>query len=183
MPGTGGIVLFDGVCNLCNGFVNAVIERDPDGYFTFGALQSDPARAYLDAFGLSGDVLDSVVLIEGGRLYRRSTAALRILRRLSPPWPLAYLLVAIPRPVRDRVYDWIAGRRYRWFGKRSACRVPTPELRSRFLRADRPRPGRTGREGEGGCEAHPAPDGFGASAPPDGDRGGAPERCSCSSSK
>jgi predicted DCC family thiol-disulfide oxidoreductase YuxK len=126
-------VLFDGVCNLCNGFVNAVIDRDPDGYFTFGALQSDPAQAYLEAFGVAEDALDSVVLIERGRLYRRSTAALRILRRLPPPWPLAYAFIAVPRPIRDRIYDWIAARRYRWFGRRPTCRVPTPELRSRFL--------------------------------------------------
>ncbi|BBM70001.1 thiol-disulfide oxidoreductase DCC family protein [Rhodothermus marinus] len=128
-----GIVLFDGVCNLCNGFVNFVIDRDPAGYFKFGALQSEAARPYLERFGLRPDYMDSIVLIENGRLYRDSTAALRILRRLQGLWPLLYGLIVVPRPLRDAVYRWIARHRYRWFGRREQCRVPTPDLLARFL--------------------------------------------------
>ncbi len=128
-----GIVLFDGVCNLCNGFVNFVIDRDPAGYFKFGALQSEAARPYLERFGLRPDYMESIVLIDGGRLYRDSTAALRILRRLKGFWPLLYGLIVIPRPLRDMAYRWIARYRYRWFGRREQCRVPTPDLMVRFL--------------------------------------------------
>lgn len=127
------VLLFDGVCNLCNRWVNFVIDHDPERYFLLGALQADEAQPYLDAFGADPEELDSVVLIENGQLYTRSTAILRVARRLERPWPVFYALVAIPRPVRDRLYDWVATNRYQWFGTRDQCRVPTPELRSRFL--------------------------------------------------
>lgn len=130
-----GIVLFDGVCNLCNGFVNFIIDRDPAGYFKFGALQSEAARPYLQRWKLRPDYMDSVVLIESGRCYRDSTAALRILRRLKGFWPLLYGLIVIPRPLRDAVYRWIARHRYQWFGRRAQCRLPTPDLMARFLDA------------------------------------------------
>ncbi|HEX3742820.1 MAG TPA: thiol-disulfide oxidoreductase DCC family protein [Bryobacteraceae bacterium] len=123
------IVLFDGVCNLCNGFVQFVLARDPARRFRFASLQSAAADRLLR------DKLppETVVLMEGGRIYLKSTAALRIARGLSFPWPLFYGLMAIPRPVRDAVYDWVARHRYRWFGRREQCLLPTPELRSRFL--------------------------------------------------
>ena len=136
--GTHAVVLFDGVCNLCNGFVNFVIDHDPAGYFKFAALQTDAARKVLGAEGANeqpdeGSILSSIVLVEDGQTYRRSTAALRIVRHFTGPWPLLYLLIAVPRPLRDVVYDWIARNRYDWFGKRDQCRVPTPELQERFL--------------------------------------------------
>jgi predicted DCC family thiol-disulfide oxidoreductase YuxK len=125
------VLLFDGVCTLCNGFVQFVIERDPAARFQFAALQSDAAVRLL---GVAPPPLpDSLVLIEDGRLFTRSTAALRVARGLRFPWPLAYVFVAVPRPVRDWVYDAVARNRYRWFGRRDVCMVPTPELRSRFL--------------------------------------------------
>jgi predicted DCC family thiol-disulfide oxidoreductase YuxK len=135
LPGTGehGVLLFDGVCNLCNGFVNFVIDHDPDGYFKLGALQSDAARPYLEHFEVDPNALDSVVLIENGVAYHESTAALRVARHLTGPWPLLYAFVVVPRPLRDRVYRWIAENRYRWFGQRDECRLPTPELQERFL--------------------------------------------------
>jgi predicted DCC family thiol-disulfide oxidoreductase YuxK len=126
-------ILFDGVCNLCNGFVQFVINRDPRAHFRFGALSSDAARAILRDAGVRGALPDSIVLIDGGRIYARSDAALRIARRLAWPWPLAYALVVVPRFIRDRVYDAIAARRYRWFGRRDVCMVPAPHLRARFL--------------------------------------------------
>ena len=126
------VVLFDGVCNLCNGFVQFVIARDPRARFRFGTLQSDAAASVLRHLGVQGPMPDSVVLIEDERVYVRSTAALRIARALRFPWPLAYGLIAVPRPLRDWVYDVVARRRYRWFGRSDVCMVPTPELRARF---------------------------------------------------
>ena len=128
-----GVVLFDGVCNLCNGAVNFVIDRDPESYFKFAALQSDEGQAVLDAVGAADSGLSSIVLVEEGQAYRQSTAALRIARKLSGAWPLLYLFILVPRPLRDLVYDWIANNRYDWFGKRDQCRIPTPDLQARFL--------------------------------------------------
>ena len=127
------LILFDGVCNLCNGFVQFVIERDRDGRFQFGALQSAAARRVLDQHCAAGPLPDSVVLVEEGSLFTGSTAALRIVRRLRSPWPLAAFMLVIPRPLRDWLYAGVARRRYRWFGKREHCMVPTPGLRSRFI--------------------------------------------------
>jgi predicted DCC family thiol-disulfide oxidoreductase YuxK len=128
------LVLFDGVCNLCNGFVQFVIERDPTARFQFGALQSDAAQRLLaSAAWSSPETPETVVLLEDGRVFTRSTAALRIVRRLSFPWPLAYGFILIPRPLRDAIYDSIARRRYRWFGRREQCMMPTPGLQRRFL--------------------------------------------------
>ncbi len=127
------VVLFDGVCNLCNGAVQFVIPRDAPGYFRFAALQSDAAAKLLGEGRPTAAGLHSVLLFEDGRLYEKSTAALRIARRLSWPWPLLYGLIAVPRALRDLVYDAIARRRYRWFGTRERCLVPAPGVRDRFL--------------------------------------------------
>lgn len=132
----GALVLFDGVCNLCNASVNFVIDRDPSGYFKFASLQSEAARGHLARCGPAFTPTDppaSIVLIEGGACYRQSTAALRIARRLRGLWPLLYGFIIVPRPLRDAIYDWIARNRYRWFGRRDTCRIPTPELRDRFV--------------------------------------------------
>jgi predicted DCC family thiol-disulfide oxidoreductase YuxK len=126
------VILFDGVCNLCNSAVNFVIDRDPDGIFYFAALQSDYAREILEKYQI-GLGLNTIVLLEDGRVFDRSTAALRIARRLGGPWPLLYGCMVIPTFIRDGVYRWIAKNRYRWFGQTQACRVPTPDLQARFL--------------------------------------------------
>jgi predicted DCC family thiol-disulfide oxidoreductase YuxK len=126
-------ILFDGVCNLCNGFVQFAIARDPSARFRFAALGSGPAQALLKEAGVTGPLPDSVVLVEDGRVFVRSAAALRVARGLTFPWPLAYGLVVVPRGIRDFVYDLIAARRYRWFGRRETCMVPTPDLARRFL--------------------------------------------------
>jgi predicted DCC family thiol-disulfide oxidoreductase YuxK len=128
-----GTILFDGVCNLCNGFVRFVIERDPDAHFRFAALSSDAAVKLLASTGVADPLPDSIVLVQDGRLYLRSDAPLRIARGLKFPWPLLAVFLVVPRFVRDRVYDFIAARRYRWFGRRDVCMVPTPDLRQRFL--------------------------------------------------
>jgi predicted DCC family thiol-disulfide oxidoreductase YuxK len=127
------VVLFDGVCNLCNGAVQFIINRDRQGRFSFASLQSAAAQAHLRQFGLSTEAFDTFVLVEGGKAYTRSTAALRIARRLPGAWKLLYALVMVPRPVRDWAYGLVARNRYRLFGRRDACMVPTPELKARFL--------------------------------------------------
>jgi len=127
------VVLFDGVCNLCNGFVQFVIARDRRGYFRFGPLQSAAAQRLIDTARGSRPVPDSIVLIADGRLWTRSSAALRIARRLAFPWPMLYVFVVVPRPLRDRLYDIVARNRYQWFGRREVCIAPTAELRGRFI--------------------------------------------------
>jgi len=127
------VILFDGICNLCNGFVDFVIARDRAAHFRFASLQSDAARRVLSEVNAEHPLPDSFVLVEDGRVFTRSEAALRIARRLGVPWSLAYPLMVVPRPFRDWAYDVVARNRYRWFGKRETCRVPTPDLRRRFL--------------------------------------------------
>ncbi len=128
------VVLFDGVCNLCNGAVNFVIDRDPDGYFRFAPLQSDVGEEILADTDAADVSLDTIVLVEDGEAYDRSTAALRIARHLTGPWPLLYAFIVVPRPIRDAVYNWVAAHRYDWFGQRDQCRMPTPARKDRFLK-------------------------------------------------
>ena len=128
------MILFDGICNLCNGLVQFVIARDPSQKFRFGALQSHGAQRLLaSTTPHTAPVPDSIVLVDAGRVFTRSTAALRIARQLTFPSRLAYLFIVVPLPVRDWVYDWVASHRYGWFGRREVCMVPTPDLRARFL--------------------------------------------------
>jgi len=131
--GRGAVVLFDGVCNLCNGSIQFIVRRDPNGYFRFASLQSEYGRALLREHGLDEADLFSVILVEDGKAYARSDAALRIARRLAGGWKAAGALRVVPRALRDRVYDLVARNRYRWFGRRDTCMIPTPELRERFL--------------------------------------------------
>ena len=133
MPCQHPVILFDGVCNLCNGFVQFVIRQDTGKRFYFASLQSEIARELLKDQSPSAQAMDSVVLIENGRYYRQSPAALRILRQLGGGWPLLYGFIVLPAFLRDWIYDRIAKNRYRWFGQRQACMVPSPELKARFL--------------------------------------------------
>lgn len=123
------VILFDGVCNLCTGSVQFVIERDSRKRFRFASLQSPVAEKLL---GRRED-LESVILVQDGKTYRKSGAALRIARQLDGLWPALWVLLVIPRFLRDAVYDWIGRRRYRMFGKREVCWTPQPELADRFL--------------------------------------------------
>jgi predicted DCC family thiol-disulfide oxidoreductase YuxK len=128
------IVLFDGVCNVCNRATQFLIRHDlPPARFRFAALQSESGRRLLREHGLSTDELDTFVLVEGARAFVRSTAALRVCRHLGLPWSLLGVLAVVPAPIRDRLYRWFARNRYRWFGKRDSCMVPTDDIRSRFL--------------------------------------------------
>jgi predicted DCC family thiol-disulfide oxidoreductase YuxK len=127
------LILFDGVCNFCNASVAFIIKRDPEGVFKFAPLQSDAGQVLLRKFSLSTTDLDTMVLIEDDRAFTRSTAGLRIARHLKWPWPLSYAFIAVPKFLRDAVYRFIARNRYKWWGKRDACMVPTAEERERFL--------------------------------------------------
>lgn len=127
------ILLFDGVCNLCNSSVQFILKRDKQEAFRFASLQSEEGQEVLGQFEDKPEELSSVVLVEDGQLYARSTAALRVTRWLSGAWPLLYAFIVLPRPLRDAVYDWIARNRYRWFGKKDQCMIPSPDLKSRFL--------------------------------------------------
>lgn len=129
-----GIVLFDGVCNLCNGWVDFLLKRDSRKYFRFASLQSAFGRDLLARHGLNPDDMNSVVFIQNGRAYRRSSAAVAIMKSMPGAWPvLGWLVWAIPKPLRELAYMIVARYRYAWFGERSTCRLPTPEERGRFL--------------------------------------------------
>ncbi|MBV8371372.1 MAG: DUF393 domain-containing protein [Candidatus Eremiobacteraeota bacterium] len=133
------VVLFDGVCNLCNGAVRFIAANDPAGRFAFLSLQSPRARALLGERPSTGwgeadpAEPDSVVLLQDGVLYERSDAILHVALGLRAPWPLAFAAILVPRAWRDAAYRWIARNRYRWFGRTEACQIPAPELRARFL--------------------------------------------------
>ena len=128
------LLLFDGVCNLCNGFVQFVIRRDPKGVFRFTALQSEVAQELLTEREVENRTdLDTVILIEKGKVYTHSDVALRVVRRMPGLWPLFGVFRIIPKFLRDAIYNWVARNRYRWFGKRESCMIPTPELKARFL--------------------------------------------------
>jgi predicted DCC family thiol-disulfide oxidoreductase YuxK len=127
------LILFDGVCNLCNGLVRFIIKRDPAARFKFASLQSEIGHEWLKRFGLTNDAPDSVVLIKDEKYYLKSTGVLKILKDLGGIWKVFYIFIIIPRPFRDFVYDMIAKSRYRIFGKQDTCMIPTPELKDRFL--------------------------------------------------
>ena len=133
MSGQKTIILFDGVCNLCNASIDFILKRDSKNRFLVGALQELPGKKLLSNFQVPTDYLDSLVLIEEGEIYHRSTAALRIARKLDGLWPIFYPLILFPTTWRDWIYNWIGKNRYRWFGKKSTCRIPTEKERSKFL--------------------------------------------------
>jgi predicted DCC family thiol-disulfide oxidoreductase YuxK len=127
------VILFDGVCNLCNAWVNFVIDWDPAGTFYFAAQQSTAGQAIIRAHDLGDSPLSAIVLVAEERVYIGSSAILQICARLRNPWRTLAVLRVIPRPLRDFLYGLIARHRYRWFGKSDTCRVPTPEIKRRFI--------------------------------------------------
>jgi predicted DCC family thiol-disulfide oxidoreductase YuxK len=127
------VILFDGVCNLCNAGVQSIIKKDKKRQFRFASLQGETGQAFLRQFNLPVNDLNSFVLIEGNKAYIKSTAALRIAKLTGGFWKILYGLIIVPRFIRDAVYNLIARNRYRWFGKRNECMIPTPELKDRFL--------------------------------------------------
>lgn len=127
------VLLFDGVCNLCNRSVQFVIKKDKKRIFRFASLQSELGMHVMQQYGLPVSDLNSFLLLENGKLYTKSTAALRLTRKLGGGWPLLYAFMIVPKFIRDGIYSWIARNRYKWFGKRDACWLPTPELKTLFL--------------------------------------------------
>ncbi len=127
------VVLFDGVCNLCNGVVQFVIKRDKTGQFLFSSLQSDAGQQILKYYNLPTKDFDSFVLIKNGELYTKSDAAILLYGSLGGVWSVFKIFKWIPKGIRDAVYAIIARNRYNWFGQKESCMVPTPELRARFL--------------------------------------------------
>jgi predicted DCC family thiol-disulfide oxidoreductase YuxK len=127
------VVYFDGVCNLCDGIVTFLLDKDRHRKLTFASLQSEAGQEVLRRHGLSTTDYDSFLLLKEGTLYQKSDAALEVARLLGGSWRVLYILKWVPRSCRDTVYDLVARRRYRWFGRRATCRLPTPELRERFL--------------------------------------------------
>ncbi len=127
------IVLFDGVCNLCSGAVQFIVRHDRKQQFKFSSLQSEVGKELLKQYQLDSDYLHSLVFIDNGKIYTKSSGALRIAKYLDGGWPLLYVFMIFPRFIRDAVYQWVAQNRYRWFGKKKECWMPTPALRARFL--------------------------------------------------
>ncbi len=127
------VVLFDGVCNLCDQAVQFIIRHDATGQLRYASLQSAYAAERLKTTDLPPAFLDSFVLLENGRWYTRSTAALRVSRYFGGLWRLLYVFIVVPRPIRDAVYNFVGRNRYSWFGEKEACMIPTPELKALFL--------------------------------------------------
>ncbi|WP_339317074.1 thiol-disulfide oxidoreductase DCC family protein [Paenibacillus sp. FSL R10-2734] len=127
------IVLIDGVCHLCQGLIRFIIPRDPKAKFLFAPLQSEIAAKLMHEAGLPTGQLNTVVLLENGVCYTESAAVLRIARRLRFPWPVTYVFIVVPRPIRNALYRYVAKNRYRWFGRDEQCLLPTPEIKQRFL--------------------------------------------------
>ncbi|MBH0183152.1 MAG: thiol-disulfide oxidoreductase DCC family protein [Nitrospira sp.] len=127
------VIVFDGICNWCNAWVTFTIDHDPREKFKFGTLQSEPAQQILKELHLPAEDFATFLLLEQGRAYTKSAAALRVVKQLSGFWPLFYLGIVIPPPLRDALYDYIARHRYEWMGKSNTCRVPTPAERGRFV--------------------------------------------------
>jgi predicted DCC family thiol-disulfide oxidoreductase YuxK len=127
------IILFDGVCNFCNGAINFLIKQDKKGIFYFAPLQSEAGQKLLQQYQLPKESFKSFILIDNGEVYQKSTAVLKIFNRLPCYWKELQVLRIVPPLLRNAIYDFIAANRYKWFGKKEQCMVPTPEVKSRFL--------------------------------------------------
>jgi len=127
------IVLFDGVCNLCNSSINFIIKKDNKNIFRFAALQSEIGQQFIEKFKIDPSQTDSIILVDGEKHYIKSSAALTIAKSLKGGYPLLYTFMIIPRFIRNIVYDYIAKNRYKWYGKKESCMIPTPELKNKFL--------------------------------------------------
>lgn len=127
------IIFFDGVCNLCNSSVNFIIKHDKKKQFLFASLQSDVAKEILLQYNSKKIMLDSIILLENGLIYEKSTAALKISKHLNHGFYLLFIFIFIPKFFRDSIYTYIAKNRYKWYGKKDSCMIPTKELKDRFL--------------------------------------------------
>ena len=127
------IILFDGVCNVCSAAVQFVIKRDKKNNFRFASLQSTEGQKLLAHHKLSPNDFNSFVLIENDKVYIKSDGALKVAKELSGLWPLLYGFIIVPKVLRDGIYNLIARNRYKWFGKKDSCMIPTPEIMAKFL--------------------------------------------------
>lgn len=127
------IVLFDGVCNFCNNSINFIIRHDRKDLFRFAPLQSEAGEKIKSLYAIPEKFMDSVILVEKGKVYTKTTAALRIARRLNGAWPLLYAFIIVPPFIRDIAYNIVAKYRYKWWGEKESCMIPTPEVRQKFL--------------------------------------------------
>lgn len=127
------ILLFDGVCNFCNDTINTIIKLDKKGVFKFAPIQSEIGREYLEAHDYTPKDMSTVIMICDGNIYTKSDAALQTFKHLGGWWRYLRIFTFIPRPIRNAIYDFIAKNRYKWFGKKEQCMVPTPDVRTRFL--------------------------------------------------
>ncbi|MBI1781404.1 MAG: thiol-disulfide oxidoreductase DCC family protein [Sphingobacteriales bacterium] len=127
------IVLFDGVCNLCSSSVQFILKRDKKDQFLFGSLQGNYGQQVLKQNNLPADTFNSFMLLEGDKLYTRSSGALRMLKYLGGGWSLLYIFIIVPKFIRDALYNLIAANRYKWFGKKNECWLPKPEWKEKFL--------------------------------------------------
>lgn len=127
------IILFDGVCNFCNSAVNFVIKRDKKAQINFAPLQSSTGIQLLQQYNLTSDVMNSFIFIENNKAYTRSAAALKVCRYLRRGWPICYGFIIVPKFIRDGVYNLIAKNRYKWFGVKQQCMIPSPDVKARFL--------------------------------------------------
>jgi predicted DCC family thiol-disulfide oxidoreductase YuxK len=126
------IILFDGICNFCNGSVQFIIKRDPQAQFRFASLQSEAGKKLLTKHRIPEDI-NSFIFIDGEKCYTKSSAALKVCKHFKGFWKLFYIFILVPRSIRDHFYDFIAENRYKWFGKKESCMIPTPDIRKRFL--------------------------------------------------
>lgn len=127
------VVLFDGVCNFCNAGVNFIIRLDKKKYLRFAALQSEAGQRIREEFGIAGNEFDSFLLYHNGQIYKFSDAGLKVYGMLPWYWKWTQVFWLVPRFIRDAAYRFIARNRYRWFGKKEECMIPSPELKERFL--------------------------------------------------
>lgn len=127
------LILFDGVCNFCNSAVNFVIKRDKKARIQFAPLQSEKGRLFARQYGINPDDMKTFIFIEDNKVYTKSTASLKVCRYLGALWPLCYGAIIIPAFLRNSLYNWVARNRYKWFGKKETCMIPTPEVRARFI--------------------------------------------------
>lgn len=127
------IIIFDGICNLCNRSVQIVIKNDPAGKFMFASLQSEKGQQLLKKFSLPLNEFNSFILVKDDKVYTKSTGALKVAKQLKGGWWLLYGFIIVPKFIRDAVYNWVARNRYKWFGKREECMLPTPAIKARFI--------------------------------------------------
>lgn len=134
LPKNKKIILFDGVCNLCNTSINYVIDHDKQDIFRFVSLQSDLGETIQEYLGIENKSLDTIILyVPNEAYYIKSTAAIKIINEFLGFWKLMQVFLILPSPIRDLVYNYIAKNRYKWYGKQESCRIPTPELKAKFL--------------------------------------------------